>query len=91
MNSIHKQRILFKDKFNTFENRLEKGKAVQTQVRNLQDLVAAIPYTTKMLKIYESRDTPLNFCWHQFPFYWKLANFAISRNTDIDCILVHDF
>ena len=42
-------------------------------------------------KIYESRDTPLEFCWHQHFFKRKSANFAISRNTDIDCILIHNF
>ena len=34
-------------------------------------------------RIYESRDISI--------FHRKQANFAISRNTDIDCILVHDF
>ena len=24
-------------------------------------------------------------------FHWKSANFAISRDTDIDCILIHNF
>ena len=24
-------------------------------------------------------------------FHWKSANFAMSRNTDIDCILIHNF
>ena len=24
-------------------------------------------------------------------FHWKSADFAILRNTDIDCILIHDF
>ena len=24
-------------------------------------------------------------------FHWKSANLAISRNTDIDCILIHNF
>ena len=24
-------------------------------------------------------------------FYWKSANFGISRNTDVDCILIHNF
>ena len=68
MNSIHKQRILFKDKFNTFENRLGKGKAVQTQVRNLQDLVAAIPYTTKMLKYMNHVTHHLTFADISFLF-----------------------
>ena len=27
--------------------------------------------------------------WGGF-FYWKSANFGISRNTDIDCILIHN-
>ena len=24
-------------------------------------------------------------------FYWKSANFAVSKNTDIDCILIYNF
>ena len=45
-----------------------------------------IPYLKKIQKIYESGDTPLEFC---YPIsYWKSGNFAISRNTDIDCILM---
>ena len=42
----------------------------------------------KIQKIYESRDTSLltSAFFHQ-----KSANFAISRNTDIDCILIDNF
>ena len=36
--------------------------------------------------------------WHTFWvlqtsafFHWKWVNFALSRNTDIDCILIHNF
>ena len=51
-------------------------------------LGTVIPYLKKTQKIYESRDTPLDLCWNQL-FYCKIANFAISENTNIDCILVH--
>ena len=51
-------------------------------------LGTVIPYLKKTQKIYESRDTPLDLCWNQL-FYCKIANFVISENTDIDCILVH--
>ena len=47
-------------------------------------------YLKKIQKIYQSRDTSYEFCWHQPFFYWKLANFAISRNTDIDWIFIHN-
>ena len=39
-------------------------------------LGTVIPYLKKIQKIYESHDT---------------ANFAMSRNTDIECILIHNF
>ena len=42
----------------------------------MMKLGTIIPYPKKIQKIYESRDTPL---------------FAISRNTGIDCILIHNF
>ena len=50
-------------------------------------LGTVIPYPRKIKKIYESRDTPLD----QHFFHRKSANFAISKNTDIDCILIHNF
>ena len=53
-------------------------------------LSTGILYLQKIQKIYESRDTFLEFCWHQH-FYQKSANFAISRNIDIDSILMHSF
>ena len=56
----------------------------------LMKLGTIIPYLNKIQKIYESRDTPLEFCWHQQFFHWKSPDFAITRNTDIDCILVHN-
>ena len=48
----------------------------------MMKLGTLIPYLEKIENIYKSRDTP---------FYWKSANFAMSRNTDIDCILIHYF
>ena len=49
-----------------------------------------IPYLKKIQKIYESRDTPWVLLTSAF-FHRKSASFAISRNTDIDCILIHNF
>ena len=51
-------------------------------------LDTVIPYLKKIQKIYGSRDTRLDFCW-QHHFFTE--NWQISRNTDIDCILVHNF
>ena len=53
--------------------------------------LTVVPYLRKIQK---------NICitWHtswvlltSAFFHWKSAIFAISRNTDIDCILVHNF
>ena len=53
----------------------------------MMKLGADIPY---LMKIYESRDTPLNSA-EISDFHPKSANFATSRNTDIHCILVLNF
>ena len=50
-------------------------------------LGTVVPYPRKIKKIYESRDSPLD----QHFFHRKSANFAISKNTDIDRILIHNF
>ena len=34
----------------------------------MMELGTVIPYLKKMQKLYESRDTPLEFCWHQHFF-----------------------
>ena len=47
--------------------------------------LAVIPYVMKIQKLYESRETTLEFCWHQH-FIPESANFAISRNIGIDSI-----
>ena len=43
-----------------------------------------IPYLKKIQKVYESRDTHLEFSLKSAFFHRKSANFAISRDTDID-------
>ena len=52
--------------------------------------VAVIPYLKKIQK-KKWITWYTEFCWHQHFFHRKSANFVISRNTDIDCILVHNF
>ena len=56
----------------------------------MMKLGAVIPYLMKIQNIYESRDTPLNSA-EICDFHPKSANFATPRNTDIHCILVHNF
>ena len=48
-----------------------------------------IPHLKKIQKIYQSRDTHVTHI--QNFFYRKSGNFVISRNTDIDHILIHNF
>ena len=57
----------------------------------IMKLGAVIPYLMKIRKINKSRDTAIKFYWHQYFFHQKSATFVISRNTDIDCILIHNF
>ena len=52
----------------------------------MMKLCTVIPYLKKIQKRNESPDTPFEFCRHQHSFYRKSANFAISRNADIDSI-----
>ena len=53
----------------------------------IMKLGTVIPYLKKIQKIFESRDVILKSAF----FHWKSANFVVPRNTDIDCILVHNF
>ena len=50
-----------------------------------------IRYLKKIQKTYESRGSPRVFCGHGHFFHRKSSNFAISRNTDIDFLLIHNF
>ena len=44
------------------------------------------PYLKKIQKIYQSRKSSLDSCWHKHFFYQKSSTFVTSRNTDIDFI-----
>ena len=66
-----------------------KGGQKNTSPSTMVKLGTVIPYLKKIKKIYKSRDTPLTSADISiFPLEIK---FVISRNTDIDCILVHNF
>ena len=54
----------------------------------MMKLGTVIPYQEKIQKTYKSRGTPLEFCLHKYFFSPETANFALSRNTDIYCILI---
>ena len=55
---------------------------------------AVIPYLKKIQNIYESRDTPLNFCWHQHFFignqrflYMKKYRYRLPFSTEFLILL----
>ena len=53
----------------------------------ITNLGTIIPYQKKVQKnVWTMRHTPSVLLTSTF-FHWKSANFAVSRNTDIDCIL----
>ena len=54
-------------------------------------LDADIPNLKRIQSTYNSCNTPVDFWWNQHFFNWKSAAFVISRITDIDCILIHNF
>ena len=53
-------------------------------------LGAVIPYLKKIQRMHKTRDTPL-ISADISDFSRKSANFAISRNANIDCIFVQSF
>ena len=57
-----------------YGNSIEKKKSI-TCILQWWNL-AVIPYLNKIQKIYESRDSLLEFCWHQ---HFSPETFAISR------------
>ena len=57
----------------------------------MMKLGTVIPYLKKISKIFESRDTHTPISAEISIFHRKPANFVISRNTDIDCILIRSF
>ena len=50
-----------------------------------------MPYLKKIQNIFESRDTPPWVLLTSVFIQQKSENFVVSRNTNIDCILVHNF
>ena len=56
----------------------------------MMKLGTVIHYLKKIQKTYKLRDTPLILLTSKC-FHWKSATFFISRNIDIDCILIHNF
>ena len=44
----------------------------------MMKLGTVIPYLKKIQKIYESRDTPLDFCWHQH-FLTEISKFCYTK------------
>ena len=58
----------------------------------MMKLGTVLPYLKKIQEIYESCNTLLELSSADISIvHRKSANFAISRNADIDCILVHNF
>ena len=62
----------------------------------IMNIGTVIPYLKKIQK-YVNHVTLYENIWTRWVLltsafiHWKSANFVISRNIDIDCILVHDF
>ena len=56
----------------------------------MMKLNTVIPYLNKIQKICITWHTP-SFLLTSLFFHRKSANFAISWNTDIDCIFIHNF
>ena len=50
--------------------------------------IKLIPYLKKIQKIYDLRDTSLDFCWYQHFF---TGNQQILLHQDIDCMVIHNF
>ena len=55
----------------------------------MMKLGTVIHYLKKIKKTYKLRDTPWILLTSKC-FHWKSATFFISRNIDIDCILIHN-
>ena len=44
-------------------------------------IATVVPYLEKFQKLYESRDTPFEFCWHEhfFPGYQQISKFRYIK------------
>ena len=56
----------------------------------MMKLDTVTPYLKKIKKNMNHVTYPLS-CADISIFSWKSANFVLSRNTDTDCILIHNF
>ena len=57
---------------------------------SMMKLGTVITYLKKIQKTYKLRGTPVSSADISI-FHRKLLNCTISKNTDIDCILIHNF
>ena len=74
-------------------SRRERGEQKDTHICHtyptMMKLGTVIPYLKKIQKIYESRDTPLEFCISIFSP--DISKFWYINKTVIDCILIDNF
>ena len=56
----------------------------------IMKLGTVIPCLRIIQKIYESRDTPLDFCWHQY-FFNENQQILEYQKIQKDCVLIHNF
>ena len=56
----------------------------------MMKLGTVIPYLRKIQKMYKSRDTSLEFCWHQH-FFTGNQEILLHQEIHIDWILIHNF
>ena len=56
----------------------------------MMKLGTVIPYLSKTQKLYESRNTPLEFCWHQH-FPQEIGEFCYIKKHIISHPLIHNF
>ena len=72
----------------------QKGPSIPTNICHtyprMIKLCTVIPYLKKIPKICKLRDTPLEFAVISI-ISGKSAVFVISKTSDKDCILIHNF
>ena len=56
----------------------------------MMKLGTVIPYLKKIQKIYKSRDTPLEFCWHQH-FSPEISKFCYIKKCRYRLHLIYNF
>ena len=66
-------------------------KICHTYLTTMMKLGTVIPYLKNIQKTYKSYDVPLQVCGHQHFFIGNQQVFVISRNADIDYVLIYNF